>query len=286
MEQEFSDDSIIKELIRDYPVDALEFIEPAIIRSRGKPVSVRFLMQENKKHRHSDTARHHDIAVQYTFADSSTEILVLIEHWSDKAKFDIYRLAHYVLDLGARFPHAEILPVALFLDKANTWRKNPEERITIRCGEKCILSFELTLIRLKAYEAQDYISTRNKFLAVLAPAMHMSKENKVDLGLEMLKNFRYTETDVRLYEKNLAALEHFLAFSKEEYEQACARAEQEENMTLAEHFTEKGKIEGKIEGAKQARLEDAQKMLADGMDISLIEKYTGLSRDEIEALKR
>ena len=150
--------------------------------------------------------------------------------------------------------------------------RNPEKNATLN------LSFEYTLIRLKAYEARDYISTKNRFLAVLAPAMHIRKENKVDLGLEMLKNFRYTETDVKLYEKNLAALEHFLAFSREEYEQACARAEQEEHMTLAEHFTEKG--------AKEARLEDARKMLEKNLDVALIADITGLSSEEIEGLKR
>ncbi len=174
MEQnrELNDDSIIKELIRDYPIDALEFLGPDIVFQRGKPVAVRFLMQENKKHRHNDASRHHDITVHYSFNDGSTEILVLVEHWSDKAKFDIYRMAHYVLDPGCRFPQAEILPVALFLDKAETWNKKPQEKIIISCGKRSILAFEYSLIRLKAYQAKDYIRTKN--LTFSAPPTFIS----------------------------------------------------------------------------------------------------------------
>jgi hypothetical protein len=284
--------SIIKELIRDYPVDALEFIAPDTISYRGRPVSVDFVMQENKKHRHSDMGRHHDIVVKYTFADRTTEILVLVEHWSDKSKFDIYRMGHYVLDPGNRFPEAEILPVALFIDKAKNWKKQPQKNISIHCGNTEFLRFSYKLIRLKAYEAAEYIRTKNKFLAVMASAMYINKGQKVTLGLEILENFRYTESDEKLYDKHIAAIEHFLDFSEEEYMAACVLSEQEEQMTLVEHFTEKGRNEGikegmnegKKEGIKEAKLENARRMLDDGMDIELIARYTGLSPEEIENL--
>ena len=47
---------------------------------------------------------------------------------------------------------------------------------------------------------------------------------------------------------------------------------------------ERGRVEGRAEGRSEASLETARKMKADGMDLPFIMRYTGLSKDEIEAL--
>ena len=56
-------------------------------------------------------------------------------------------------------------------------------------------------------------------------------------------------------------------------------------MTLVEHFTETGRNEGELKSRKEASLDNARQMLQDDMFIELITKYTGLSREEIEALR-
>jgi predicted transposase/invertase (TIGR01784 family) len=47
---------------------------------------------------------------------------------------------------------------------------------------------------------------------------------------------------------------------------------------------DKGREEGKKEGIEKATLLMASKLKADGMDIELIIKYSGLTREEIEKL--
>jgi predicted transposase/invertase (TIGR01784 family) len=47
---------------------------------------------------------------------------------------------------------------------------------------------------------------------------------------------------------------------------------------------EKGINKGKIEGKKEEKIETARKMLADGLPIETISKYTGLTTKEIEKL--
>jgi predicted transposase/invertase (TIGR01784 family) len=49
---------------------------------------------------------------------------------------------------------------------------------------------------------------------------------------------------------------------------------------------EEGRNEGRLEGEKIKAVETARKMLADGMDIPLIAKYSGLSAEQIEALAK
>ena len=49
---------------------------------------------------------------------------------------------------------------------------------------------------------------------------------------------------------------------------------------------DKGKIEGRIEGKIEGKIEDAVKMLAIGLDVSLISEITGLTEKEIKGLKK
>ena len=45
-----------------------------------------------------------------------------------------------------------------------------------------------------------------------------------------------------------------------------------------------GRAQGRNEGIEETRKDNARRMKADGMDISLIAKYTGLSEEEINDL--
>ena len=56
-------------------------------------------------------------------------------------------------------------------------------------------------------------------------------------------------------------------------------------MTTAERLRKEGREEGREEGQKEAKLENARRMLEEGLDVKLIRKITGLSRDEVEKLK-
>jgi predicted transposase/invertase (TIGR01784 family) len=61
-------------------------------------------------------------------------------------------------------------------------------------------------------------------------------------------------------------------------------------MTTAEKLRKQGREEGEKRGEqrgeKNAKLEDARRMLEEGLAVELIIKITGLSRDEVEKLKQ
>ena len=124
--------------------------------------------------------------------------------------------------------------------------------------------------------------------------MRMDKKHRVELGLEILKNFRYTESNTKLLDKNMAAIEHFLNFSDEECKLAYQKARRgKETMTLTELIKEDGRKEGRKEGHKnglkkgrlESKREAARRMLAKGYPAEDVVEITGLSREEIEGLK-
>ena len=52
-----------------------------------------------------------------------------------------------------------------------------------------------------------------------------------------------------------------------------------------EEGKEKGRKEGKIEGKREEKIEIVKKMLKEKLSIEMIEKLTGLSKEEIEKIK-
>ena len=92
MKDKLSQDEMIKNLVRDYPEDTLDFIKPEVMAKYGRPTKIHFEIQEVKKHSHYDPNLRNDIPVVYEFENKKKVVLTLIEHWSDKDKFDIHRL--------------------------------------------------------------------------------------------------------------------------------------------------------------------------------------------------
>jgi len=72
------------------------------------------------------------------------------------------------------------------------------------------------------------------------------------------------------------------------FEEAKKMATLNKKVELLSDFEEvamrKGRKEGKKEGIVEEKVAAASKMIADGMAPELIQKYTGLSLEEIEAL--
>ena len=308
-------DEMIKNLVRDYPLDALEFLKPEIIQKYGKPVEISFVIQEVKKHSHYDKNLKNDIAVCYSFGKNRRVVLVLIEHWSDKAKFDIHRFAQYTIDLSKRFPEAEILPVALFADRSEKWHKQPDAELKVGCFGKEYLSFRYQLVRLKDHQAEQYRKTKNRFIAVLRSAMRYETDKKLSLAVEWIQDYGYIEKDIRLIEKNLVIMEYFLEITEPEKEIIIEMMEErrDSNMIVQE-LKRRGYQEGMEEGVQQgiqkgiqqgvqqgiregmgkgiqqgkleAKRETAMALLHEDMSAEKISKITGLSVEEIENLKR
>ena len=69
-----------------------------------------------------------------------------------------------------------------------------------------------------------------------------------------------------------------------ELKQERLEGREEGRMEGREEGREEGRKEGRKEGAKSKAFETARKMLADGLSIDLIAKYTGLSFEAVQAL--
>jgi predicted transposase/invertase (TIGR01784 family) len=277
--KKLSQDGMIKELIRDYPEDALDFFEPEICKRYGKPVSIDFHIQENKKHHHRDKKLINDMAVIYRFANGKKVVLTLVEHWSRKSKFDIHRFAHYLIDLDFQFPGYEKLPVALFTDESKIWRNDIQREIRIKCLDKVYMGFTFRCIRMKEHEAENYRNTKNRFLAVLRSAMLWENSKKILLAIDLLTNYNDIEENKKIVIKNIDVIEYYLHINgTEKIIIADILEERRESNMIVEELEKRGEIKGKFKG----KLETAQKMHQKGFSLEDIIEITELSEEELK----
>ena len=173
----------------------------------------------------------------------------------------------------------------------------PEREIKIVCLDETYMYFKYKLIRMKDHEARHYSNTKNRFIAVLRSAMRREAEKKVFLAIELLKNYREIEKDIKAVIKNMDAIDFFLEISAAEREEMIKIIDETENrgdvmLTLSQELKKRGfekgrlegKIEGKIEGKLEAKLEAAEAMLKEKMSLEKIAKITSLPLEEINKL--
>ena len=293
--KKLSQDGMIKNLIRDYPEDALEFFNPEIFKRYGRPTKINFHIQENKKNSHFDPKKINDIAIIYEFHNGKKVVLTLVEHWSDKSKFNIHRFAHYLIDLDYQFPDYEKLPVALFTDKADKWNSEPKKIIEIKCLNLIYLKFSYRLIRLKADDADKYRRTKNKFIAVLRSAMKWKSSKKVFMAFDFIKYYSILEEDVKLLQKHIDIIEYYFYLTNDQLSELIDLMNKGEKtgMLVQEIINRgikkgetKGKIEGKIEGIIEGiiegKLKDAKKMHEKGFSLKDILDITELTEEDLK----
>lgn len=166
----FSHDQAVKKLVKTYPSDALEFLAPDITTAKGLPTSITFLDPAVSKDITSEpgTGMAMDLAIRYQFASGPAVVIVLIEHWSSASRLDLLRTARYYLDLCRRFPHDDIIPIALVDDSREYDLPDRIERGG--CGNVHLM-FHTRIIQIPSLELERYRGTANRVALSFSPNM-------------------------------------------------------------------------------------------------------------------
>ena len=279
--QQFSHDQAVKNLIKRYPVEALEFLAEDVIAAHGVPSGVEFLDSSVSK---DDTAepgpgQAMDLAIRYTFADDRGVLFVLVEHWSSADKLDLMRTARYYLDLCRRFPSDEILPIALVDDERPRELVDQFQR---GASGEVFLSFRTRIVQVPALELSRYRHSRNRVALSFSPNMR-GAGNAVDQVLRVAQEF-YRQQDE-------AGFKTFFAFwvvegrlRVEDQNELNRRMKEMDRPIIMDWLFEEGHEKGVEQGAKAARLADARKMREHGIALDVILDITGVTEAELKAI--
>jgi len=282
----FSHDQAVKNLLKAYPEEALEFLAEDVIAAHGKPVEIEFLDTAVAKDdvNEQGPGMAMDLAIRYVFADNHGILFVLVEHWSSSAKLDLLRTARYYLDLCRRFPHDEILPIALVDDNHPCDLLDSVQRGAM--GDT-FLSFRTRIVQIPAMDLERFRRTRNRVALSFLPNMRGDLD-PVDRVLHVTMAFRQ--------QADSQGLRRFFAFwvvegrlRVEQQLDLNRRLKEMDMPEIIEWWLEeghaKGRTEGRLEGMEEglraSKLDDARKMREHGISWEIITDVTGLKPEDL-----
>ena len=253
-------DQNFKNLILDYPVQALEFFageEAGSDLSEARIVPVR---QEQLKERLGDRFRELDTPLLVEWSDGRREaILFVVEEETKTSEFSIYRLARYCLDLAELMGTDRVVPVVIFL-------RTGDHRTYLRLGSNscAYMEFRYLMCKLKGLSSARYYDSDNIVARLNLPNMAYPPEDRLEMYLAAQTGLVRLETSPEKQRKYADFIDFYADLSEEEVMLYRDRylSEKGDIMGLASVLRKEGREEGIEQGMQQGMQQGAMKLLS------------------------
>ena len=254
-------DQNFKNLILDYPQDALEFFASKEAASLEGIVEVIPIRQQQLKSCLKDRYRELDVPLMVKYKEGRQEaLLFVLEEETRPDRFSIYRLAHYCLDLSEMFSIERVVPVVIFLNKGRYKR-------TLKLGSdhQASLQFHYLTCDLSRLVVDDYFNSHNIVASLNLPNMAFPEKQKVDIYARAVRQFIRLEPR---YDKRLKYLDFIdgygklTAIERQQYQQRYPQ-EAKAMTAFAKRYIEQGLEQGleQLEQMKEQNLAKERHLL-------------------------
>ena len=241
-----SHDQNFKNLILDYPREALAFFAPTEAPALDDDVRIVPARQEQLKERLGDRWRELDVPLLVEWRDGRRDaVLFALEEESDRRRFSPHRLAHYCLDLAELFGTDRVVPVAIFL------RAGPQSGpLVLGTERRRYLTFDHLALSLGELRAEDWRDSANLVARVNLPNMRIATD-RVDIYAHAVRGLLELEPDGDRRAKYTEFIDIYAALTDNEFRR-YQREHPEENSTMAgviQRAREEGVRQGMERGA-------------------------------------
>jgi hypothetical protein len=225
-----------------------------------------------------------DLLVETKLRGEEGLIIVHVEPQSYKQPLFNERMFVYFSRLYEKY-RRRILPIAIF---SHDQTKDEASKFHLGFPFLEVLTFNYFTVELRKKQWRDYIRQDNPVAAALISKMGYAPEERIEVKMEFLRMMVRLELDPARMQLITGFFETYLTLNLEEEEilkreiQNINPQEEVRIMELMSSWEKKGRAEGKVEGKQEV----AKNMLRKGLDETLIEEVTGLSKVEIEKIKR
>ena len=222
------------------------------------------------------------------------EVYFLFEHQTKVEKNMVYRMAEYSLEImrsrirnktSRKIKYPRVIPIVIY-----TGRPKWTAKLTL---EEMQEEYEIREDKTKNQFRYNLIDIRNKKEAIedkllISKISILEKVQTTEEILEIIDKIAKKITNEEKRE-NLKRIVEYLLDDKllkeemEEIKEKLKNKERDDIMRVHEVIRrdrEKSRKEGKIEGKLEQAILDAQKMLAEKLDVNLIMKITGLKKEQ------
>lgn len=275
-----SHDQNFKNLILDYPRQALEFFAPDEARDIDDSVLITPIRQEQLKNRLGDRFHELDVPLLAEWPDGRREaLLFVLEEESDPARFSIHRLVSYVATLAETCRTTRIVPVVIFL------RGNHRLPRTLALGSErhTYLRFDYLACILADTPAQPHMHSDNLVARLNLPNMRWPRDKKIEVYAQAIRGLLTLEPET---EKRLKYMDFVDIYSGLDDNERRLYAERypQENRKMA-GLTERLLTQGRQQGMQQGELAVLSRLLArrfGPLDTATAERLQQASPAELE----
>jgi hypothetical protein len=244
-----SHDQNFKNLILDYPREALAFFAGAEAAAIDADASIIPIRQEQLQERLGERFRELDVPLLVEWPDGRREaILFVLEEESEARRFSIHRLAHYCLDLAELFASERVVPVVVFLRAGNY----PQE-LTLGGERHTYLNFRYLDCNLSAIPYEGYRESDNIVARLNLPNMRYASPARLDVYAQAVRGLFGLEAHPERRLKYLDFIDIYADLDDNELQryQRDYPEEAETMSTFAERFRQEGMEKGIQKGMQQ-----------------------------------
>ncbi len=264
MANRISHDQNFKNLILDYPRDALSFFAPNHAPLPDDQVEFTPLRQEQLQQHPGAHYRELDMPLQVDWTDGRRKTLLFaIEEETDPRHFSIHRLAHYCIDLVELNKSDRVVPVVIFLGEAGS----APASLAVGDEYKRFLTFEYLSCKLKDIPYESWQQSDNLVARLNLPNMRYPVDQKKEVFDQAYHGLLALEPDRVKQAKYLSFIDIYAGLTDNELQQWQQQyLEDEPNMAgYAEYLRQEGKQiglqEGLKEGLQEGRVEGERTVL-------------------------
>lgn len=192
MAENTSHDQNFKNLILDYPKQALEFFA-AVEAAQLEQATITPIRQEQLKGNLSHSFRELDVPLLVEWPDGKREALIFaLEEETHPRHFSIHRLAHYCLDLSRLFDINHIVPVVIFLNPV----KGVPKALTLGGNHHTYLHFHYLACSLAELDYLQWHKSHNIVARLNLPNMRYSRAQKLEVYAQAIRGLIQLEPNI------------------------------------------------------------------------------------------
>ena len=239
-----SHDQNFKNLIVDYPNEALEFLAPDEAPGRKDEVRIIPVREEQLKGFLSEHYRRLDVPLLVEWADGTRDaVLFAVEEESDPRRFSPPRLVRYCLDLAQMFGTRRVVPVVVFLRPGAVWGP-----FRLGTGRRDYLWFDYLVCALGDMPAADWLDSGNLVARVNLPNMQIRAGGRVEAYASAIRGLLELEPNLSRREKYIEFIDIYADLSDNERRSYRERHPKESGIMTG--MFQRARDEGRAEGER------------------------------------
>ena len=276
MADRISHDQNFKNLILDYPRDALSFFAAPEAPSPEDSVQITPIRQELLQERFGAHYRELDVPLKVEWQDGRREtILFILEEETDWHRFSLHRLGSYCFELAELCKSDCVVPVVIFLREADS----APTSLTLGPKHQPYITLDYLACKLKAIPYERWQHSDNLVARLNLPNMHIPAGHEINVYHQAIQGLQKLEPDRDKQAKYVDFIDIYARLTDNQLQQW--QQQYPEESTTMTGFAQRYRDEGRQEGERRVLERQLQRRFG-ALSAKNTERLTEASMEDLE----